>query len=102
MIYRNRAKFEPGIQAIIDERARVQDGLSRIPGVTAYPSDANYVMLRIANAGKVWQALYDRGVLVRDFSASPYLKDCLRVTIGSQSDNDAFLTALREVAMAAL
>lgn len=100
--YSNRAKFEPGIQAIIDERARVLDGLSRIPGVTAYPSDANYVMFRIKGAGAVWQALYDRGVLVRDFSRSPYLEDCLRVTVGLREENDAFLAALREVAIAQL
>lgn len=102
VVYANRAKFEPGIQSIIDERARLLDGLSRIPGVTAYPSDANYVMFRIQDAGEVWQALFDRGVLVRDFSRSQYLENCLRVTVGTPAENDAFLAALREVAIARL
>lgn len=100
VVYANRAKFEPGIQAIIDERARVLDGLSRVPGVTAYPSDANYIMFRINDAGAVWENLYERGVLVRDFSRSAYLEDCLRVTVGTREENDAFLAALKEVAIA--
>lgn len=100
VVYANRAKFEPGIQAIIDERARVLDGLSRIPGVTAHPSDANYLMFRIKDTGEVWENLYERGVLVRDFSRTAHLEDCLRVTIGTREENDAFLAALKEVAIA--
>ena len=102
VVFRNRAKFEPAIQAIVDERARVLDGLSRIPGVTAYPSESNYIMFRIKDAGEVWNSLYERGVLVRDFSRAPYLEDCLRVTVGKREENDAFLAALKEVAIARL
>ena len=101
-VFRNRAKFEPAIQAIIDERARLLDGLSRIPGVEAFPSDANYVLFRIANAGAVWQNLFERGVLVRDFSSAPLLEDCLRVTVGTAQENDAFLAALKDAALKAL
>ena len=102
VVFRNRAKFEPAIQAIVDERARVLDGLSRIPGVTAYPSESNYIMFRIKDADEVWESLYERGVLVRDFSRAPYLEDCLRVTVGKREENDAFLAALKEVAIARL
>ena len=44
----------------------------------------------------LWQELVDRGVLVRDCSGWPRLEDCLRVTIGTPEENDAFLAALRE------
>ena len=43
------------------------------------------------------QQLYDRGILVRDFSRAPMLQDCLRVSIGSPEENDEFLAALREI-----
>ena len=99
VVYANRAKFEPGIRAIIEERARVVDGLKRIPGVKPYPSDANYVLFRLENAGIIWEMLYGRGVLVRDFSRAPGLEDCLRVSIGSREENDAFLRALRDAVM---
>lgn len=99
VVYANRAKFEPGIRAIIDERARVIDGLKRIPGVKPYSSDANYVLFHMEGAGQAWEALYQRNILVRDFSRAPYLEDCLRVSIGSPQENDAFLHALRDVVM---
>ncbi len=99
VVYRNRAKFEPGIRSIIEERSRILDGLKRIPGVTPYPSDANYVLFKLANAAQVWETLYGRGILVRDFSRAPYLEDCLRVSIGTSEENDAFLTTLRDAVM---
>ena len=99
VVYGNRAKFEPGIRAIIDERARVIDGLKRIPGVRPFPSDANYVLFHMGGAEAAWRALYERGILVRDLSRAPYTLDCLRVSIGSREENDAFLSALRDIAL---
>lgn len=99
VVYANRAKFEPGIMAIIEERARLIEGLRTIPGVKPYPSDANYVLMRMENAGAAWEALYERGVLVRDFSKAPYLDDCLRVTVGAPEETDMLLRALRDVVM---
>jgi len=45
----------------------------------------------------VWQGLLDRSVLVRNFSDWPRLDGCLRVTVGTPKENQAFITALREV-----
>ena len=50
-----------------------------------------------ATAPTVWQALLDRSVLVRDCSSWPRLDGCLRVTIGTPAEDDAFLAALEEV-----
>ena len=97
VVFRNRAKFERGIMQIVSERGRMFRELSQMPGVTAYPSNANYILFRAEGAGEVWQRLYDRGILVRDFSRAPMLQDCLRVSIGSPEENDEFLTALREI-----
>jgi histidinol-phosphate aminotransferase len=45
----------------------------------------------------VWQRLVDRSVLVRDCSSWPRLEGCLRVTVGTPTEDDAFLTALEEI-----
>jgi histidinol-phosphate aminotransferase len=64
--------------------------------VTVYPSGANFLLFRPAGDGHAcWQQMVDQGVLVRDFSRWPRLDGCLRVTIGTADENDAFLTALR-------
>ena len=97
VVFRNRAKFERGIMQIVSERGRVFRELSQMPGVTAYPSNANYILFCVEGAGEIWQQLYDRGILVRDFSRAPMLQDCLRVSMGSPQENDEFLAALREI-----
>ena len=96
VVFENRARFEPGIREIIEERGRVMEALRTLPGVTAYPSDSNWILFSMEDAGAAWQYLYDRGVLVRDFSSAPMLEGCLRATIGTPEQNDAFIRGLRD------
>ena len=95
VVYENRARFEPGIREIIEERSRMFDALRTTPGVTPYPSDSNWILFRMEGAGEAWEYLYEAGVLVRDFSATPLLENCLRVTIGTPAQNDEFIRVLR-------
>ena len=88
--------FPPFIREIIEERGRVMEALRTLPGVTAYPSDSNWILFSMEDAGAAWQYLYDRGVLVRDFSSAPTLEGCLRATIGTPEQNDAFIRGLRD------
>ena len=84
--------------AIVPERDRVLAKLRSFPGVTTFPSQANFFLMRTARPGdEVFQGLLKRGVLVRNFSHAPYLANCLRVTVGTPEDNDAFLAALSDV-----
>ncbi len=82
---------------VASERERVRGALAAIDDVVVWPSDANFVLFRVADAGQVFRALLDRGVLVRDFSTAPRLHDCLRVTIGTAEENDEFVAALADV-----
>jgi histidinol-phosphate aminotransferase len=52
---------------------------------------------RSADGAAVWQQLVDRSVLVRNCASWPRLEGCLRVTIGTRDEDDAFLRALEEV-----
>ena len=97
-VFSARQKFERGIMAIISERERMLQELAKVPGTTVYPSDSNYILFKIEGADKVWETLYARGILVRDFSHAPMLENCLRVSIGTEEENDEFLAALREIA----
>jgi histidinol-phosphate aminotransferase len=85
------------VERLVSERERIIESLERIDRVTAYPSGANFVLFKVHGDGHaLWQELVDRGVLVRDCSGWPRLHDCLRVTVGTPDENDAFLAALRE------
>ena len=84
--------------AIVRERDRVLTRLRDVPGVTTYPSQANFFLIRTARLGdEVFRGLLERGILVRNFSHAPYLANCLRVTVGTPEENDAFLAALPDV-----
>jgi histidinol-phosphate aminotransferase len=82
------------VDAVKAQRDRIVGALPAL-GLTSVPSDANFVLFgHFADAHAAWQALLDRGVLVRDVG----LRGWLRVTAGTAEETDAFLTALGEVA----
>ena len=83
------------VAQLVAERDRVLAALRALDGLTAFDSGANFVLFRVPAGGHaVWERLVGRGVLVRDCSNWPRLADCLRVTIGTPAENDAFLDAL--------
>lgn len=98
-VFTHRERFEPGINTIIEQRGIVYDQLCAMDGVTPYPSDSNYILFKVEtmDAGQVWQRLYERSVLVRDFSRGPLTRNCLRVSIESPAENAAFIKALQEI-----
>lgn len=92
------AEMEARVSLLVEERERMFAALDGQAGVSVFPSGANFLLLRVHGDGHaVWQGLVDRGVLVRDFSRWPGVEDCLRVTIGTPAENDAFLSALADV-----
>lgn len=92
---RFESEMRARVGALVEERRRLVKALARLPGVTVYPSGANFVLVRFSgDAHAVWQRLVDRGVLVRDFSARPRLQGCLRITVGTPEEDDTLLAAL--------
>jgi histidinol-phosphate aminotransferase len=83
---------------IVRERDRVLARLRELAGLTVFPSQANFFLIRTARPGdEVFRGLLERGILVRNFSRAPHLANCLRVTVGTPEENDAFLAALPAV-----
>jgi histidinol-phosphate aminotransferase len=96
-------ELEPEIRAIIgtvvSERERVSGALSALSGITVTPSQANFLWFRSERpAAELFQALAERGVLVRSFhQRGGRLAHQLRVTIGTVAENDRFLGCMREL-----
>ncbi|HRC47221.1 MAG TPA: histidinol-phosphate transaminase [Ilumatobacteraceae bacterium] len=88
-------EMEARVQFIVAERERLSAELAAMD-LDVFPSGANFILFRPRSmAGRaVWQRLLDRNVLIRDCSGWPRLGDCLRVTVGTASENDQFLAAL--------
>lgn len=96
-VFRERVVFQSAIRDIMRERDRLLHGLSSLSGVQVFPSEANFVLFRVDQAGALWRdLLHNHSVLVRDLSRAPGLEDCLRVTVGSPLENTRFLEAMAD------
>jgi len=96
-VFRDRMVFEQQIRDIVRGRDQVMHGLSMLPEVTVYPSEANFVLFRVEHGAALWRdLLHNHSVLVRDFSRAPGLEDCLRVTVGTEEENRRFLVAMED------
>ena len=91
----HREALAPVVADVVAERGRLSAGLAALPGVRVWPSSANFLLVRVPNAGEVRRRLRDEhSVLVRDFSSAPGLEGCLRISVGTREENDVLLDAL--------
>ena len=80
---------------IVEQRERLSQSLQKL-GFTVFPSEANFVLVRIPNASALALRLATTsGMIVRDFGEKPLLKDCLRISVGTPEQNTALITSLR-------
>jgi len=92
----HQAVFAAQAQALRTERARLQRELAAMPGVKAWPSDANMILVRVPDAAKTFDGMKSHGVLVKNVSKMhPLLANCLRLTVGTEGENTQMLAALK-------
>lgn len=96
-VMRNLPLFRERIKNILQERERLYEELSEIPGVKAFPTRANFIMFRtVLPAGTIYNKLLEQGVLIRDV-AGPQLPGCLRVSVGTPEENRIFIEKLKGI-----
>ena len=86
-------------RSIADERQRLDTELRRLSRVTVFPSDANFILVRVPDAAAVFEGMRRRGVLIKNLDTGvPLLEGCVRLTIGTPEENrrclDAFAQSL--------
>jgi len=79
---------------IRSDRADLGKGIAALPGTRVFPSEANFFLVRVPDAERVYEALKRQNVLVRNLH--PGLKNCLRINVGTPDENRILLAALRE------
>ena len=93
----NEAEMRQEVKAILAERVRMAKLLSEAPfGFEVFPSDANFLLVRVGDADRLYKALVDRGIIVRNRNRVLKCQGCLRITIGLPAENDLLLHALSE------
>lgn len=94
-IIKNKKLLEKYIQSICKERDKLFEEMLKIKEIKPYPSEANFILFKTKNADSIYQSLLKQGILIRNMNS--LLKGCLRVTIGTKSENMMFLESLRNV-----
>lgn len=85
------------IKILVDMRDALIPIFESMPSVEkVYPSDANFLLVKIKDARKVYEFLLTKGIVIRDRSKVKLCEDCLRITIGSEQDNTQLIDAMQE------
>ncbi|HVU58233.1 MAG TPA: histidinol-phosphate transaminase [Puia sp.] len=83
------------IRALVTMREQMSRQLATLPVVKKiYPSDANFLLVKVADAKAVYQYLLEKGIVVRDRSRVDLCEGCLRITVGTEAENRHLLEAL--------
>lgn len=85
------------IKLIVDMREALSEVFESMPTVEkVYPSDANFILVKIKNARKIYEFLLTKGIVLRDRSSVQLCEDCLRITIGSEKENTILVDAMQD------
>jgi len=90
--------IESNIKSLKKEKNRLKNALSEIDSIRhIYPSQANFLLVRIDRAKSVYKKLAKEGVIVRYRGNEPLCENCLRITVGIPEENDMLIQTLRKV-----
>jgi histidinol-phosphate aminotransferase len=94
----NIATLDANVKNLLDQREVVAAALEKFDFVTkVFPSDANFVLFRLADRAQVaYKTMADGGVVTRYRGSEIHCEECIRVTIGTPPENQAFLAALEK------
>lgn len=85
------------VKILLEERVRIIDAFELLPICKkVYPTDANFFLAKMTDATAIYNYLVDRGVIVRNRSKVQLCENCLRITIGTKTENSELIAALRQ------
>ena len=92
----NYPLFAEQAQAICRSRGALFASLSAMDGIMAYPSAANFILVKLLkqDATRVFESLLKQKILVKNLSQQTGLEQCLRITVGTEDENNRLLQAL--------
>lgn len=92
----SKKDVEDWVRLLLQERSRMMSAFLDLPICEkVYPSDANFFLAKMTDAQAIYDYLVDKGIIVRNRSRISLCNDCLRITIGTKSENVELLAALR-------
>lgn len=92
-------QYKMNVQGLLEEKKNLLTQLKSYSAVEKiFPSDCNFILFRIARSKEIYKMMADRGVVCRYRGSELHCNECLRVTVGTKKENQAFMTLLKECA----
>jgi histidinol-phosphate aminotransferase len=94
----HEAAFAAQVDDITRERERLVAALKRIKGINPMPSNANFIFFSCDfDADHVYRCLIKQGILIKNFNSPGLMKNCMRVTVGTPEENEAFIRTIQSL-----
>ena len=94
---KNPEQVKKWVEELLAERVVLIDSLQKLPLVQQiYPTDANFILVKVKDANATYQYLVDKSIVVRNRSTVTLCNDCLRITVGSHEENSVLIETLKK------
>jgi histidinol-phosphate aminotransferase len=92
------SQVQQQVHRLLEERKKLSVALTTVPWVKeVFPSDANFLLIRVDDADLRYRQLVEHGIVVRNRSSQPLCENCLRITVGTEEENTRFLQVMKEL-----
>ncbi|BES59927.1 histidinol-phosphate transaminase [Dysgonomonas capnocytophagoides] len=89
---------EEWVKTLIAQREWLNNNLGQVSFVEKiYPSDANFILVKVKDANKTYNSLVEKGIIVRNRNSISLCRDCLRITVGTESENKILIESLKSL-----
>lgn len=89
---------DKAVAEIIEQREKLKDALLLLPITReVYPSDANFLLVKMEDAHAIYRYLMDRKIIIRDRSKVTLCNNCVRITVGTPEENENLIAALKKI-----
>jgi histidinol-phosphate aminotransferase len=96
----DKEKIKSQIDSIIIQRVTLLKVLNEVSYITKiYPTEANFILIKVDNATKRYNELIAKGIVIRNRTSQPLCENCLRLTIGTEEENNALIAALKSLSV---
>lgn len=93
-----RNKVQKEIEIILEERKKLQHKLKSVSFIEmVYETDANFILVKVDDAGKRYKQLIEKGIVIRNRTTQPLCENTLRLTVGTNRENKLLIKALKEI-----
>lgn len=96
-ILKDYNKVTEWVKVLLEERGRLMQQVRELPCTEkVYPTDANFFLVKVTDANAIYKFLVSKGIIVRNRTNVNLCGNCLRITIGTQSENDELIKMLKQ------